>query len=310
MALKRWVSACAIAAVVAVGLHAPAPQAKAEDEFTTYAWRVTAPSQDGQPDYLLGTMHVPIPHGQVMPRNIIQYMVESNKFFTEANLDMATTEAVAKHAAIKDGKTLDQLLSKKAWWKLVRMGAREGVGPAELKVLKPWFLTLMLTPEATGNTPIMDEVLRKTAVDLEMDVHYLESVDEQLQALDAVANREDLDQLNQLIEDPTRPREEMAALIKAYRAGDVQAMEKIVFPAQQLADYPDMYKKIFFDRNERWMPKLTYHFERDAVFAAVGLGHLIGDRGLLKLFEAKGYEIEQIAPDDPAEKEIKNQLLR
>ena len=42
------------------------------------------------------------------------------------------------------------------------------------------------------------------------------------------------------------------------------------------------------------MPKLDTLFRQGPVFVAVGVGHMVGDAGLVKLLEQKGYTVKQL----------------
>jgi uncharacterized protein YbaP (TraB family) len=49
-----------------------------------------------------------------------------------------------------------------------------------------------------------------------------------------------------------------------------------------------------FSRNRDWIPKLEKLFAQGDVFVAVGADHLIGDKGVIKLLEARGFTAKRI----------------
>lgn len=49
------------------------------------------------------------------------------------------------------------------------------------------------------------------------------------------------------------------------------------------------------NRNKRWLDQLPALMEKESLFIAVGAGHLVGDEGLIKGLQAKGYTLKPIA---------------
>jgi hypothetical protein len=54
-------------------------------------------------------------------------------------------------------------------------------------------------------------------------------------------------------------------------------------------------KKIMLDnRNMNWIPKMSAIMKKEAVFFAVGAGHLSGDYGVINLLRNAGYTVKPI----------------
>jgi uncharacterized protein YbaP (TraB family) len=56
--------------------------------------------------------------------------------------------------------------------------------------------------------------------------------------------------------------------------------------------------RLLADRNRRWAPRIERYLEHGGGFVAVGLGHLLGERGLPTMLERAGYRVtrEPAAP--------------
>jgi hypothetical protein len=65
-----------------------------------------------------------------------------------------------------------------------------------------------------------------------------------------------------------------------YLAGDLSFAH--------IEDDPDTYEK----RTLRWLPKILEALEKGNVFIGVGAGHIVGEKGLKKLLEERGYRLE------------------
>jgi uncharacterized protein YbaP (TraB family) len=85
----------------------------------------------------------------------------------------------------------------------------------------------------------------------------------------------------------------LGAIFEAWRAGDTAAMEALVRdegrdPQAQLYNEEVVYK-----RNFRMAQQLEVYLGTPyTYFVALGSRHLIGDRGIVKLLQGKGYRVD------------------
>lgn len=278
---------------LAAGLPGPAVADPAE--IKTFVWKVLPPAKLGlrraKPDYLLGTMHVPIKPGKKLPAKVEGWIRGSTKFVMEVDLGPDDAAMMQRYAAIEKGQDLKALVPAAAWPKMVAHVKPFGVDEDALRKLDPWYVSLMYLPTPADGGALMDSRLRETAERARVKVAYLETAEDQLGALDGVVMKEDVAQLLEVVEDPKKPVEEMAQLTRAYEAGELKAVESYLFDDERMRSYPDFYDKVFYRRNRNWMPALERSLQRDQAFVAVGLGHLLGDRGLLALLRQRGWRV-------------------
>lgn len=291
--LSRWLLAGLVAALP---LAAPA-QAKAPNEYHLFVWKVTTPgAATGAPaDYLIGTMHLPVDQGLVMPAPVRNLIAEATAVVTEADTSDVGPEMLQKYMFLKGDKTLKQLLPPASWQKLVKAAKPMGLPPDHLARMEPWFLNVGLTLPKPDGRPVIDDLVQQEARDSKVTVSHLEKAEDQLKIMDSVKQDEDLRQLVETLDHPGQAKAMLEQLRKGYFAGDRARVEKIVFDPKQLTHYPDFYNKLLFERNARWMPKVDQLFKGEDAVVAVGLGHLLGDKGLVKLLKAKGYTVEPLA---------------
>jgi uncharacterized protein YbaP (TraB family) len=81
---------------------------------------------------------------------------------------------------------------------------------------------------------------------------------------------------------------DLARLVSAYRAGDIVTM-------QALLVIPRTEATLLVPRNKKWFAQLEKQFSQGGAFVAVGLGHLLGDNGLVAMLSRAGYTVERIA---------------
>lgn len=272
---------------------------KRDTSIGTFVWEVVPKgglARGARPDYLFGTMHVPMPTGRTFPPGVAKLVKRAKRFVMEvddANVDGAK---VAQYAASEPGQDLKTQLTAARWKRLVALAGPRGLGEEELRGLDPWFVALAFLPQPTPGQRVLDDVLKATAKAANVPVKYLETADEQLAALDGVAQKEDLAQLIEIIDDPKKPEAEMEELESAYLAGDLPKVEGYLFDPSRVKAYPDFYEKLFDARNRKWLPQLEATMKREDAFVAVGLGHLLGARGLVRQLQGRGWAVRRIQP--------------
>lgn len=280
-----------------ISMGQPPALAKAPGEFQMYVWKVQNPAleADAPADYLIGTMHVPVGAGAQMPAEVRALIRSASTVVTEADTSQVTPDLVARYSVLKGGKTLKQLLPAPSWKKLAAAAKRMGLPAEQAAQMEPWFLNVGLTLPKPDGQPVIDELVQQQAASNHVSLQYLESAEEQLGYMDSVKQEEDLRQLVDTLDHPEQATHQFESLRKGYFSGDLKAIEKIVFDPEQLKRYPDFYQKMLYARTARWAPKVDQLCHDEDVVVAVGLGHLIGDKGLVKLLKDRGYKVEPLA---------------
>lgn len=296
MSVRRFPRLLAAALLALVPLAAPA-QAKAPDEFQMFVWKVQNPAleADAPADYLIGTMHVPVGAGQQMPAEVRALIRAASTVVTEADTSLVTPDMVARYAVLKGPKTLQQLLPAASWKKLLKATKPMGMGPEVVAHMQPWYLSVGLTLPSLNGQPVIDELVQEQARTNHVSLQYLEGADEQLGYMDSVNQDEDVRQLIDALDHPELATRQFEAMKKGYFSGDLAALDKLVFDKDQLKRYPDFFNKMLYNRTARWAPKVDQLFHDEDCVVAVGLGHLLGDKGLVKLLKDRGYKVEPVA---------------
>jgi hypothetical protein len=193
--------------------------------------------------------------------------------------------------------SLDAVVSP-ATFALVAARAKElGLPLDPLKRFKPWSLALMLASMQWQKAGFDGE--------LGLDRHFydqaqaegkrtrgLETVEFQISRLDGIAMDQQEHLLAETLKDLDGELANLSALVSSWKAGDADAVERIV-----LADVkqdPLLYQRLLLERNRSWLPQIEELVSRPKpAFVVVGAAHLVGPDGLLTLLKAKGYRVEQ-----------------
>ncbi len=127
----------------------------------------------------------------------------------------------------------------------------------------------------------MDDALAERAHG-KMPVDHLETYDAQMQALvDGVS----IADLQQAIHARKTLGCDVGQMRRLYENGDDTALAPLLVARDQAT--------IIDARNAKWQAQIEGYATTTGAFVAVGLGHLLGDRGLLATFRAAGYTVER-----------------
>jgi uncharacterized protein YbaP (TraB family) len=206
-------------------------------------------------------------------------------FASELGVQEPDPRLLAEHARLPWGQVLDRMLPADDWWELVTAMAG-AMSEDQLRHARPWFALLRLRSHvARSPRPSMDFALAERARARGIAVESLESWQQQVAALSTAVTVADL---SAAIHARHTVACELARLRAAYAAGDLAALTRMLV-------IPGRSDELLDERNRRWLPQIERYLADRGAFIAVGLGHLLGDAGLLVTLERAGYTVERRA---------------
>lgn len=300
-AMQGWRRGLAIALGAALGaasllLPSQPASALAFGEFYVFVWKVARPEVGDVPekvDHLVGTMHFRLASEEDVPVGLRIMMREATAFAMEVDPTQFRRAAVRQRLQLAPGQDLRTMLSPWHFRKLMQQFAPTGLNPDQVATMKPWLYGL-LGANAKAFEQVLDGYLRRQALESGKQMLYLEGVEDQINALDGGTLPEKVDMLRRNLETPDLQEDALSALIEAYKDGELNAVRGLVFDDELLRRYPRYYEALFDQRNQRWLPQLEQLFARERAVAAVGLGHMLGPKGLIQLLKDKGYRVDPV----------------
>ncbi len=316
LALTTWLTlltGCATAAPApAPTLPPTASQASASDEIAPQAlnlWQVRAPN--GAISHLLGTYHFGITLEEALPEAHVDTLDQARLVIAEMDLVHADMSGVAAAMMLPPGEDLEPILGPDLWAALV---ARITSTPeATLHRLTPFTAMILVmgeeagrqqaqraaarhvangSREATTTPDMLDLAVLRRADERSIPIAGLETMEQQLALLQAVPMPEILRDLRSSLRPSTGHGGGVARTSQAFVDGDLEALWSEIQTAAARA--PSLYETILFSRNAVWLAPLITELDRGRAFVAVGVGHLLGDRGLLAMLQARGYTITRV----------------
>lgn len=77
-----------------------------------------------------------------------------------------------------------------------------------------------------------------------------------------------------------------------YHQEDIEGLDQIM--VKYTATNPEMYQVLMVERNQLWAERIPAIIKEKPTLLAVGSGHLAGNKGLIELLKAKGYQVTPV----------------
>ncbi|MCF3639988.1 TraB/GumN family protein [Rhizobium sp. TRM95111] len=272
-------------------------------------WRIekagTAPS------YLLGTMHVTDPRVLAMPDGAraafdgaSTVVVESDEIADEKKAGAALLSR-PDLTMFTDGRSITGLLSDADERTLADGLQRRGLSLPALNRMKPWMLMSFVALPAcelarkSAGAAFLDQKLARDALAAGKTLKGLETLIEQITALDSLPIEPQLQGLVQTVQLGDRIEDVIETMSRLYLAGDtgmIMPMMKIAAPATagDEVSYAEFEQRIIIDRNHRMAERAGPILAGGNAFVAVGALHLPGREGVVELLRQQGFTVTAV----------------
>ena len=200
----------------------------------------------------------------------------------------------------QDGRTLKSVLSEEAYTALAAECRKANMPFEMIQSMKPSMAVMMLTVQK-----LMQAGVSQAGVDLhyaqqakvdQKPIASLETTEFQLQLITSLGEGIESEMVLYSLKDLERINELFEQMIEAWRIGNLDTIEQLF--VDDMLQYPEIYNTMLKDRNARWLPQIEAMLETEPTeLVLVGLAHMAGSDGLIKLLTAKGYTVTQLNAD-------------
>jgi uncharacterized protein YbaP (TraB family) len=281
-----------------------APAAKAPAEATIVAnpaiWRVKGAHGTV---YLFGSIHVMKPNVAWENEKVKAALEASDVLYLEvADLDdQAAAAPLAMQFGIDSEHPLSTKISKDDVALLDAAAKSAGLpGEAMFEPMRPWLvsMTLSVLPMLKAGYQPTSGIDMKLLAESKKDqrpVKGFETMTDQIHMVADVPEEEQAKMLHKDLVELDQSTAQTNEMVAAWEHGDVEKIGKI--NNEELATkYPDEYKRIVVERNQKWVATLEGLLKDPAAgtaFVAVGAAHLAGPDSVIKLLEKDGWKVER-----------------
>lgn len=255
--------------------------------------------------YLLGSFHLLKQEDYPLPKEIDAAFDDAEALVFEVDpREMTAPETMAtiqKYAAYDAGKSLSTVLPKTTHDKLGNLMSLSGGSVQALEQSEPWMVSLSLLLGITNAMGFkaelgMDRHLMARAAEAGKPTAGLETIEEQMKAMDSVSHAEQAQGLQEFLDDPKQAIQQLQDMHAWWRDGDVTKLDREM-RAEMARKSPESYRLLDVERNNAWLPKVEARLKEsgaDDTLVVVGTLHLLGDDGLVEKLRAKGYTVERL----------------
>ena len=262
-------------------------------------WQITSGSNSV---YLGGTVHLLRPSDYPLPEEYEQAYQNSSQIYFETDLsamsDLSVQTQMLQQLTYQDGRSLKGVLSIEAYAALSDYTNEAGVPLMMLEKFKPGMVVSTLQVmefRRIGFTPEgVDSYFNTRAISDAKFIGQLETVMEQIGFLASMGEGNESEFILLSLRDLEETADLMDGMIAAWRSGNNSELADL-FVKEMKNEAPELYNSLIRQRNLNWIPQIDQMLrDNDTEFVLVGAAHLVGDEGLLKLLEVKGYQVTQL----------------
>ncbi len=140
--------------------------------------------------------------------------------------------------------------------------------------------------DENGMPQFLDAYFQEYAYNANKNFHALESTESQINLLKGfnLKNFNGIDFQSLIVSQEN--------ILQVYLKGDIQKLDQLM--KVNLSIYKGLYDKMITERNQKMALSLDSLLKKEALFCAVGAGHLAGEQGLINLLRKKGYKLRLV----------------
>ena len=246
------------------------------------------------PSYLFGTIHI-MCEGELTFSNELRNALRSTSQVA-FELDMDSPDLMTELQAgfmMDSGTSLKSFYSAKEY-KVINNYLTESFGQNAdaFGMMKPFFINSLLYPQFMGCQTVSMEMELMNSRPSGNEVVGLETVQDQLNAINMISLDQQADLLLEAIENVDAQKKDFEQMLALYRSRDVEEIYQI---SQREFNETEGFSEVILDkRNINWIPVMSRMMAEKPTFFAVGVAHLGGKNGVIKLLEAEGYTVKPV----------------
>ena len=245
-----------------------------------------------KPSYLFGTVHM-ICKNEFQMSDKLQKAINSSEqayfeidmgnpnFMSEMQANMMGNKSITSQISKEDADYINSLLKSKF-----------GMGIEAFDQMKPMMVMSLLMQSAfpCELTSLEGEIISQLK-DKNRPMGGLSTVKEQYGYLDRFID------VNQMVTTIKSLNDEefktvFESIRSLYQNEDIKGLDDIM--VKYTGANPEMYDILMVERNVIWSERIPEIISKQSTLVAVGSGHLAGEKGLISLLQAKGYQLTPV----------------
>ena len=300
--VRRLPAFTRLAALLLAAAGAALPLASAQADALPM-WTVHGASNEV---HILGSIHYLKPGRDRLPPAMISAYEQADILVMEIDMDdvdpLATQATLQRLGVDPGGRTLDILLGQGDYRTASASAKAIGLDLELLRAFEPWLATLMISQLQLAQLGFdADSGVEQQLVALarrdSKEIRGLETLEEQLAAIDSLPAATQRQFLLKTLEEAATLEEQVDQIVAAWKRGDARVLQEEFLDG--LKEQPDLYRRIVVERNRNWTRQMEPLLrDRRDYLVVVGTLHLVGPDSLIGMLERAGHDPRQVGVND------------
>lgn len=264
-----------------------------------FMWEVES---NGNTVYLVGSMHIADDSFYPLRKEFEEAFAEADYLGVEIDISKAADEAQQKLVldlgSYQEGTTLKDHISNETYTQLGEILKKNGMEPDALDTFKPWVVETTLSSlksmkagyEASAG---IDLYFIQKAIERKLPVIELETYESQLGMFNNFSRELQEKTLKATLDNFDVLDETVNHMAEMWKTGNDEQLLELT---KSLSDDEEYNKAMLTDRNIGMADKIDGYLKNgkgEEYFIVVGAAHYLGDNGIVKLLEDKGYTVKR-----------------
>lgn len=264
-----------------------------------FMWEVES---NGNTVYLVGSMHIADDSFYPLSEKFEEAFAEADYLGVEIDISKAADEAQQKLildlGSYQDGTTLKDHVSSETYTKLGDILKKNGLEPNALDAFKPWvaestLASLKSTTVGYEASAGVDLYFIQKAIESKLPIIELESYESQLGMFNDFSKELQEETLKATLDNFDVLDDSVNQMAEMWKTGNDEQLLELT---NSFSDNEEYNKAMLIDRNIGMADKIDGYLKSDKkeeYFIVVGAAHYLGEHGIVKLLEDKGYTVER-----------------
>ncbi|MCM3207181.1 TraB/GumN family protein [Paenibacillus illinoisensis] len=264
-----------------------------------FMWEVES---NGNTVYLVGSMHIADDSFYPLREEFEEAFAEADYLGVEIDISKAADEAQQKLildlGSYQDGTTLKDHVSSETYSKLGGILKKNGLEPNALDAFKPWvaestLASLKSTTAGYEASAGVDLYFIQKAIESKLPIIELESYESQLGMFNDFSKELQEETLKATLDNFDVLDDSVNQMAEMWKTGNDEQLLELT---NSFSDNEEYNKAMLIDRNIGMADKIDGYLKSDKkeeYFIVVGAAHYLGEHGIVKLLEDKGYTVER-----------------
>ncbi len=269
----------------------------AQAQYNSLLWKISGNGLK-EPSYLYGTMHTSDARVFAFSQKVMPDFNEAKTYAMELDPKEAFNMSLLAKLMMGKGHSLKSMIPEREYAILDSIIQLQIGYPVKLfdNVAPVFTMTILEAGQLNlsdssieGNKEVLDMYFYKLAKKKKKKIIGIETVDEQLAALNSLSYTEQADLLVKEIHSFEKDTTQGADLVQFYLNQQLDSLANNDADAQMPEKF---YKALVTDRNVRMANRIALFIAERSAFIAVGALHLPKETGVINLLRQKGFTVE------------------